>query len=146
MGTIRLAHDPRTLISDGPVLQIQIGVTLDEMDFASVSGEPVSRPLKIRALIDTGASLTVINPEVANRCRLRQTGFQLLSAAGSEGRYPSFSASISFPGSSLRGFDPVPVVACKLPRQSIACLIGRDLMARWSLEYDGRTGEVTVRD
>jgi predicted aspartyl protease len=98
------------------------------------------------ALIDTGSSLTVVNPQVAATWKLRHTGFVEVSAAGNKGRYRQYAAKISFPGTALKGFDVIPVVACPLPGQPISCLIGRDLLRRWQFTYNGRTGEYTVSD
>jgi predicted aspartyl protease len=103
--------------------------------------------LNVTALIDTGAARTVINPEVAETCRLRQTGNIYMTAVASGPRpYPEYAASIGFPGIGLKTFETIPVVGCKLPQQSISCLIGRDLMRRWKFTYDGGTGEFTITD
>jgi predicted aspartyl protease len=103
--------------------------------------------LNVLALIDTGATRTLINPQVAEICRLRQTGnIYLTAVASGPSPYPEYAASIAFPGIGLKAFETIPVVACELPRQSISCLIGRDLMRRWKFTYDGGTGEFTITD
>jgi gag-polyprotein putative aspartyl protease len=103
-------------------------------------------PLTIMALIDTGASATVINPEVAITCGLRRTGDVNISSAGGVGRYPEYVGAICFPGSDLTTLDPVRLVACPLPGQEVACILGRNILERWRLVYDGRTGEVHIED
>jgi predicted aspartyl protease len=101
-------------------------------------------PFQVTALIDTGASITVINPEVAQTCKLRQTGFAQLLTAGSSGRYPEHAAAISFPNSGLKSFGAIKVVACPIVRQPYSCLIGRDILSKWILIYDGITGRVEI--
>ena|SRR5215831_1188229 len=104
--------------------------------------------LSVRALIDTGAALTIINPQIAVICRLRQTDRNRIIAVGGEaGEYPAHAAAISFPGTELPGFDVIRVVACPIIRQPFfSCLIGRDILQKWLFTYDGRTGEVEIRD
>jgi hypothetical protein len=38
------------------------------------------------------------------------------------------------------------LVACPLPEQDVACLLGRDVLERWNLTYDGRSGLVEVEE
>ena len=103
-------------------------------------------PLRLLALIDTGASLSVVNPEVAQTCKLRPTGITKVYAAGGIGRWPEYAATISFPEYNLKSFELVRVVGCPLPQQEWSCLIGRDLMRRWLFTYDGRTGDYTIEE
>jgi predicted aspartyl protease len=117
-----------------------------ELEERRAVGLEFPEPLQIKALIDTGASITVINPEVAQTCKLRQTGFAQLLAAGSSGQYPEHAAAISFPNSELKGLDAIKVVACPIVRQPYSCLIGRDILSRWFVSYDGLSGEVVIRD
>lgn len=97
----------------------------------------------MRALIDTGASLTVINPKIAITCKLKQTGHQMINAVG--GQAGAYAAAISFPRTELPSLDSTRVVACPIIRQPFfSCLIGRDIMRKWLLTYDGRSGEVEI--
>jgi len=100
----------------------------------------------MKALVDTGASLTVVNPEVAATWKLRHTGFVQVSAAGHTERYPQYAARMTFPGTRLKVYEVIPVVACKLPGQPISCLIGRDVLRRWQFSYNGPTGEYSISE
>jgi hypothetical protein len=33
-----------------------------------------------------------------------------------------------------------------LPEQDVSCLLGRDVLERWNLTYDGRSGLVEVEE
>ncbi len=136
--------DSTTLLFQGPHIKILIGRT--EPDLGGHVPEPESRWLPVRALIDTGASLTVINPEIAATCKLKQTGHQMINAVGGQaGEFPAYAAAISFPGTELPGLDATRVVACPIIRQPFfSCLIGRDIMRKWLLTYDGRTGGIEI--
>jgi hypothetical protein len=146
MARVELMWKPAQLQFDGPILRVAIGVPHLELEEAAAVGLEFPPKLTINALIDTGASVTVVNPEVAIGRKLRQTGFANIIAAGSSGRYPEHAAAISFPGTALKGFQVIRVVACSIVRQPISCLIGRDILRAWKLRYDGTTGRVLIED
>ena len=54
--------------------------------------------------------------------------------------------ALRFPELSLKEIDPVRFIAGSLSGQDVACLLGRDVLARWRLIYDGKTGEVRVEE
>jgi predicted aspartyl protease len=142
---VKLPFTPTELILQGPHIAILISATRLEVE----EGRPLGLEfpeLPVHALIDTGASLTVINPEIAKTCKLKQTGHQKINAVGGKaGEYPAYAAAISFPGTNLPSLDATSVVACPIIRQPFfSCLIGRDIMRKWLLSYDGRTGEVEI--
>ncbi len=142
---VKLSFTPTDLILQGPHIAILISATRLEVE----EGRPLGLEfpeLPVRALVDTGASLTVINPQIALTCKLKQTGHQMINAVGGEaGEYPAYAAAISFPGTKLPSLDATRVVACPIIRQPFfSCLIGRDIMRKWLLTYDGRIGEVEI--
>jgi predicted aspartyl protease len=93
-------------------------------------------------LIDTGASVTIINPQIAATCKLRHTGRARIVAVGGEpGEYREYAAAISFPETAIPKIDAIRVVACPIIRQPyFSCLIGRDILQKWLLTYDGPNG------
>ena len=141
---MKLSWPSNTLFHQGPHIAISISATKFELAGQHLGFEfPV---LSVRALIDTGASVTVINPEIAANCKLRYTGRARIIAVGGEpGEYREHAAAISFPGTTLPDFDAIRVVACPIIRQPyFSCLIGRDILRNWLLRYDGRSGEVEI--
>lgn len=146
MAPVELSWKPGELQRDGPTIRIVISNPSIELKEARAVGLEFPQALEINALIDTGASVTVINPEVAVNQKLRHTGFASLVAAGSSGRYSEYAAAIGFPDTSLKGVDPIRVVACPIVRQPVSCLIGRDILRRWLLTYYGQTGRVRIED
>jgi predicted aspartyl protease len=142
---VKLPFTPADLILQGPHIAILISATRLEVE----EGRPLGLEfpeLPVRALIDTGASLTVINPQIAFTCKLKQTGHQTINAVGGQaGEFPAYAAAISFPGTALPSLEATRVVACPIIRQPFfSCLIGRDIMRKWLFTYDGRTGEVEI--
>lgn len=137
---------PSALLQQGPHIEMLISATRPEVVEGRVVGLEFPE-ISVRALIDTGASLTIINPEIAQTCKLRQTDRNKINAVGGvAGEFPAYAASISFPGTELPSFDVIRVVACPIVKQRFfSCLIGRDILQKWLLNYDGKTGELEVR-
>ncbi|HET9408807.1 MAG TPA: TIR domain-containing protein [Candidatus Sulfotelmatobacter sp.] len=138
--------NPRKLLLEGPHLQMTISTTRPELDEGRAIGLEY-RELAVHALIDTGASLTVINPQIASTCKLLQTDWnRITTVGGMAGSYPAYAAAISFPGSELPGFDVIRVVACPIIEQRyFSCLIGRDILRKWLFTYDGPNGEIEIQ-
>jgi hypothetical protein len=135
------------LRNNGPKIRISIGHPQSEIEAAKKAQRQLKPPHTIMAMIDTGASVTLINNEVAVTCGLRPTAPTQVSVVGSIIDVNEFVAAIRFVDYQLKGFDPLRVVGSSLPRQEgIACLLGRDILERWALYYDGRNGELWVED
>jgi hypothetical protein len=106
----------------------------------------LGQPFTVTALIDTGAARTVINPQLAGTCGLRRTGEAQIASAGHVTKRHEFAGAIGFPDHALASFDPISLVACPLPEQDVSCLLGRDVLERWNLIYDGRSGYVEIEE
>lgn len=143
---MKLSWDKSTLFQQGPHIAISISATTFEVEAGRRLGLDF-KELSVRALIDTGASVTVINPEIALNCKLRYTGrARIVAVGGKPGEYREHAAAISFPGTTLPPFDAIRVVACPIIRQPyFSCLIGRDILRKWLLTYDGRSGQVEIQ-
>jgi predicted aspartyl protease len=134
------------LRKSGPKITITICNPQVTRTLAAQSHVDLKPPFKVTALIDTGASRTVINPQLATTCGLQQTGEVRISSAGHVTTRPEFAGAIHFPGQELARFDPIGLVACPLPEQDVSCLLGRDVLERWNFSYDGRSGLVEVEE
>jgi hypothetical protein len=140
-----LSFAPSALQKDGPRIPIEISAPQSYIKEESVLGFEFPPPFRITAVLDTAASLTVVNPEVIEKCKLRHTGFATVVSVEKKGRYRQHAAWIRFPGAPLRDFDDIPVVACRITQQPYACLIGRDILRNWLFTYDG-SGTVTIEE
>ena len=141
-----LTFTPSELQSIGPIIKVLIGHSLLDKAEAASAGLEFPEPRPISALIDTGAALTIINPRLAETYKLKYVGEARISAAGHTQDCRAFAPSIAFTNTQLRLFETVSVVACPLNRPEIACLIGRDILRYWELNYNGTTGEIRIRD
>jgi len=142
---VKLPFTATSLLLQGPHIAVLISATRLEVEEGRSLGLEFPE-LPVRALIDTGASLTIINPQIAVTCKLKQTGHQKINAVGgAAGEFPEYAAAISFPESELPSLDTARVVACPIIKQPFfSCLIGRDILRKWVVKYDGRSGEIEI--
>ena len=71
---------------------------------------------------------------------------------------PNYAVDISFPGAKLSPFINLPIGSCNLPfkinddgkimisPQNFGLLIGRDIMSRWNIVWNGPTSTVFILD
>ena len=128
------------LLQSGPVIKVRIGNPSDP-----------SRTAIVRALIDTGAAFTAINPQLSQSVHPIQRGKEKIRVPGNikledVKEYPEFAASIDFPDSDLRGFRVHGVVACPVFETQFSCLIGRDILKHWEFTYSGALGQFSIVD
>jgi len=97
--------------------------------------------ISVNAMIDTGASGTVITPRVANQLGLVHTGFQTVSSVQDEQQRPVYYGFIMFPWG--RGKE-IPIICC--PLKNFDCLIGRDILLHWHFTYNGPDGSIVICD
>jgi predicted aspartyl protease len=140
------SYSRSVLRKSGPKIRVTIGLPSATLALAEKSHIQADQPFTVTALIDTGASRTVINPEVAATCGLRQTGEAQIASAGHITKRAEFAGAIRFPDQELAPFDPVSLIVCPLPEQDVACLLGRDILERWNFLYDGRSGFVEIEE
>jgi hypothetical protein len=58
----------------GIIVSILIGVSEAQRTALASTNNPVPPPLKVRGLVDTGASCTAIDPDVMAKLRIESTG------------------------------------------------------------------------
>lgn len=144
--TVVLSVPPLTLQQFGPIIKVKIAHTQLELEEAKTLGFEFPRVLPVNGLIDTGAAVTIINPELAKTYKLHYTGPARIRTAGHLDTYPEYAAAVSFPDRDLQDFEVLRVVACPLASAEMSCLIGRDILRHWEMRYNGQTGHVSIRD
>jgi hypothetical protein len=102
----------------------------------------------VKALIDTGASITVINRIFAQYCKLTITNPKSdISSIGRQVSCWEHAAAISFPGTSLRSIDLIKVLSTEFVQERYyAVLIGRDILRNWRVTVDGPAKKITIED
>lgn len=147
MAHLTLALDP----SGGPVVPIGVAVSQARREALAAAGVEVPLTASIRALVDTGASCTCIDPAVLEALALSATGSVpiLTPSTGSAPHFASqYDVSLIIPGAGTHHLpltiNAVPVIAAELAVQGIHALIGRDVLQSCILIYNGDEGDFTL--
>jgi hypothetical protein len=130
---------------NGPELNALVGVSAGRESALQSAGQPVPQLQQIRALVDTGASCTCVDPSVLQALQLTPTG-QVTVNTPSTGAQPhtanQYDVALIIPGASpAHPFfvaNTVAVVEAQLlPQQGFHALIGRDILRHCLLVYNG---------
>jgi predicted aspartyl protease len=107
-------------------------------------GRPV--PLRVLALIDTGASQTAITPDVAERLGAGVSGARFVRVPGSHEplALPVREIQIGLPDGAGHRMVATDAIEAALGGDEAECLIGRDLLRHGVLTYDGRAGSFAL--
>jgi hypothetical protein len=139
------------LTQGGPLLNAIIGVSKPRSDALVKAGQPVPSAIAIRALVDTGASGSCVDPWVLKKLELTPTGSVdvLTPSTGPVAhKAEQYDISLSVPpavAGHVSLFLPVlPVICSDLAVQGIAALIGRDILQSCVLVYNGSHSTFTL--
>jgi hypothetical protein len=148
MATIELYWNPFDPMDPGPCIDVTVMNSVDVIEAGRAVGFEYPKPLKMKALLDTGASVTVISKTFASYCKLFQTSQSFeISAIGATHRCGEHAGAISFPGTPLRSLNSIRIVSAVFAKERhYACLIGRDILQNWSISFDGRFNRITITD
>ena len=148
MARVDLPWDPFDQTDPGPCIDVIIMNSRDVIEAGRAVGLEYPEPRRMRALLDTGASVTVISKVFANYCKLFQTSEgSEITAIGATHRCGEHAGAIRFPGTNLRSLDPIRIVSAVFAKERhYACLIGRDILRNWVLTFDGRAKRVTITE
>jgi len=142
-----MPHLTLQLTTGGPIVDILVGVSQPRQAAIQRAGLSVPQPIQIRALLDTGASCTCVDPSVLNKLGLAPTGIAPMHtpSTGSQAHVASqYDVSLILMHPMLTfTIHAAPVVEAQLAIQGIQGLIGRDVLSNCLLIYDGRAGLFT---
>jgi hypothetical protein len=135
-----------------PIVTAFVGVSLARRNALTASHQPVPQPQQIIALIDTGASGTCVDPSVLQALGLSPTGIVPVctpTTGTAPQNMPQFDILLLIPGASA---SHVPLVVPTLAvlgsalhvAQGIHALIGRDVLSRCLMTYDGTSGFFSI--
>jgi len=142
---IKVSHIP--LVLSG----FNVQVIISTASFFQIPNNPQSvKSAQILAHFDTGASITSIDIELAKQLNLIPTGQSPSNTAAGLRQATNFVIDLSFPGTNLHPFRNLQISSCELTNPIIPppfkMLIGRDVMSRWNIIWDGPTSSVIVSD
>jgi hypothetical protein len=139
-----MPHFTLTLDASGPVVNAGIGVSEGRRQALTAANEPIPTVQSVRALIDTGASFTSIDPAVMIALGLTPTGsVDMVTPSTGQGVHTADTYDVDFQIFAAATEPPLlisnlRVASCDLfLRQGIHMLIGRDILTRCIFMYNG---------
>jgi predicted aspartyl protease len=135
----------------GPIPDVAIGVSEGRRAALTAAGQPIPAFLPIRVLIDTGASCSCIDPSIITQLNITPTSVVPIltpstsNTAVDKDQYDVSLVLVQTSVGAIRTFNSVPVVEAHLfAGQGIHGLIGRDILEKCLLIYDGQTKIFTL--
>jgi predicted aspartyl protease len=124
----------------GPLLQIKIDVPQALKESKAIQPEP--QPVTTQAMIDTGATGTVIQAELIESLGLKPVGVVSVSTPSSTNvMCNQYFVKLLLPNNVT--VDAV-IIAAPLKDQHIQCLIGRDILQHGVFIYTGYINQFTL--
>jgi hypothetical protein len=124
-------------------VSVFVAVRKDEADQLKAAGLPVPDPVVGRFLIDTGASHTNMDDEIAAKLKIKPVDFVSVHTPSTNGvpvQVPVYAVDLIMPGRPGKPMHIVrsAFVSCShFKSQGIDGLIGRDVLSEIVLIYDG---------
>ena len=126
----------------GPTLTVEIGL---DTDFRAGAGmRPLLQSGPLRALVDTGASESCIDSDLAAALDLPVFDRHEVFGVGGIFEVTAYVAQIYIPAlrfTIVRPFDGVRIASGEQPHYA---LIGRTFLRHFNMAYEGRTGSVII--
>ena len=130
------------LVQFGPVIEIMLAPAGAAVLAFQREQAAVPAPVKLMAMVDTGAAATVVKQGIADQLHLNPVGLTYISTP-SEAQIacPQYAMQIVFPSAvALEGV----FVEAPLQNQPIQVLIGRDVLAHGAFVYLGHLNMFTL--
>jgi len=132
----------------GPLLDLEVGVSAPRRQALQAASQPIPASVKIRVLVDTGASNTCIDKNIIQALQLTPTGTMPIHTP-STGNAPhqcnqyDVHLTIIHPRLSF-AIPALPIIESDFSQQGIQGLLGRDVLAGCVLVYNGEVGFYTL--
>ncbi|MDE3095308.1 MAG: hypothetical protein KGK07_04810 [Chloroflexota bacterium] len=141
---INTGESARLLAVSGPTIPVAVGVTPALADLLEKEGRAPPAAIAGRALIDTGASLCMIDESVIGALGIPPFGYQNVAGATGASNQATYPASLSFPGTPIPNITFTDFIGGPLTQLGILALIGRNVLAQFVLVYNGPGGHVSL--
>lgn len=147
-GTPIAVPPPIVLMQKGPRVPVRISIQKNFTEQLALSGgsqKDLTNSMEGTALIDTGAFMSCIDEEVAKNLGLSAIDVVNMTSASHESTEVNiYPARIEIVAGQTLKFDMARVLGVNLKKQQLIALIGRDILSRCTLFYNGVTGQITL--
>ena len=130
------------LVANGPILQVFIGPSREII--STFGAGTVAPAVPVSALIDTGAQSTVLNPETVTHLGLRSVGAVSIHTPTTSEPVMCRQFHINVYFSHEFAVENVLAIEAPFSGRPFQCLIGRDILNRATLLYDGRANHFSL--
>ncbi len=128
----------------GPCVQVSIGLAQSLASQLLQQGHTLPKPISGIALIDTGASSTCIDSNVAQQLELPVVNVvNIASASHASSQQNVYPIQIEVVGLPI-SIEAPNAIGAALNSQGLIALIGRDVLQHCTLFYNGITGAFTL--
>ena len=138
----RLKQASPRLKRDGAIIEVQVEPVLAAQEVMQADGDEIIS-VPVRALIDTGASGTLIQTSAIRRLGLEQIGTVLLTTPSTTKPLVRYQYRVRIVLSKTMAFE-TNVIEGALVGQDIECLIGRDILHEVVFTYDGPNSRFSI--
>jgi len=142
---------PPGLRATGPVIPVQVEIPPALAEQIESKGEATPAPKTGFAIIDTGASVSAVDEEVIKGLGVQPVGVLAISTPSGPDQRELYPGRLTFPGTGLPSIDHQQLLGAVLagptslgPKHQYIALIGRDILQRFVLIYNGPGATVTL--
>jgi hypothetical protein len=143
-----MPHFTVTIGSDGPVIDLAVGVGPTWQRQIAAPGAPVPSPITVRALIDPGADISAVHPQILQQLGVGATGRVRLRRPGTGAGFRiAWLSDVELAiGSARPGplWIPTRVAGVAPSTPTVFAIIGRDVLTHCTLFYNGPRDELTL--
>jgi hypothetical protein len=144
-----MAHFTLSIGPAGPTLTAFVAVSQARSAALKAAGQQISAPVRMTALVDTGASCSCVDPAILAGLKLTPTGSVSIStpstgATPHEAEQYDIALIIPAPNGAHLILQTIPVIASDLSIQGIDALVGRDILDQCFLAYNGTDKTFTL--
>jgi predicted aspartyl protease len=126
----------------GPLVEVKLAVGKILEDILKQKNQNIPSPVTAMALIDTGASGTVVREDIPSKLNLHPIGTTLITTPSSQNvKCYEYLMRILFQNNVV---IETSVIAAPLQGQNIQCLIGRDVLRLGVFIYTGYVNSFTL--
>ncbi len=146
-------YDPRVLMVLGPQISVDILPPIVVEKWAKSIKREVKQAHNLEALIDTGASVSGVDEAVLNQLGYPPIGVSSLTTPSGTSQTGVYMVRLVIPSQGDSRIpanipriiiDNVRVIAVKLDRQPYKVLLGRDVLSRMIMVYNGPQALITL--
>jgi predicted aspartyl protease len=126
----------------GPVVEVRLAVGSIIEEVLRKKNETIPTPIAASAMIDTGATGTVVRKDIVRQLNMNPIGTTLISTPSSTNiRCYEYLMRLLFPSNVV---VETVVIAAPLLGQHIQCLVGRDVLQNGVFIYTGYINAFTL--